>query len=80
MPKGRSVAVVTVTTEQREQLKSWRRRPKTAQALALRSRIVLLAADGHGKYSDCATVGHFSAHRGQVAAAISAGWTGWSSG
>ena len=32
--------------EQREQLQSWSRRAKTAQVLALRSRIVLLAADG----------------------------------
>src|SRR5271168_1960763 len=46
MPKGRPVAVVAMTTEQREHLESWSRRPKTAQALALRSRIVLLAADG----------------------------------
>jgi transposase len=46
MPKGRPVAVVAITTEQREHLESWSRRPKTAQALALRSRIVLLAADG----------------------------------
>src|SRR5258706_15697798 len=43
MPKGRPVAVVAITTEQREHLESWSRRPKTAQALALRSRIVLLA-------------------------------------
>jgi transposase len=47
MPKGRPVAVVPITREQREQLESWTRRPKTAQALALRSRIVLLAADGY---------------------------------
>ena len=46
MPKGRPVAVVTITTEQREHLESWSRRPKTAQALALRSRIVLLATAG----------------------------------
>ena len=43
---GRPLSLVTVSTEQREQLQSWSRRTKTAQALALRSRIVLLAADG----------------------------------
>ena len=46
MRAGRPVAVVTVTAEQRLELESWSRRPKTAQALAMRSRIVLLAAHG----------------------------------
>jgi DNA-binding NarL/FixJ family response regulator len=46
MPKGRPVAGVTITAEQRVQLESWSRRPKTAQGLALRSRMVLLAAAG----------------------------------
>ena len=46
MRKGRSVANVSITAEQRLELESWSRRPKTAQALAMRSRVVLLAADG----------------------------------
>jgi transposase len=46
MRTGRPVAVVTVTTEQRSELENWSRRPKTAQALAMRSRIILLAAEG----------------------------------
>jgi transposase len=46
MRKGRPVAVVTVTAAQRLELESWSRRPKTAQALALRSRVILLAAEG----------------------------------
>jgi len=46
MRTGRPVAVVTVTAEQRSELETWSRRPKTAQALAMRSRIVLLAAQG----------------------------------
>jgi transposase len=46
MRTGRPAAVVTVTAEQRLELENWSRRPKTAQALAMRSRIVLLAADG----------------------------------
>jgi transposase len=37
---------VTVTAEQRLELEAWSRRPKTAQALAMRSRIILLAAQG----------------------------------
>jgi len=36
---------VVLTEEERETLERWARRPKTAQALALRSRIVLAAAD-----------------------------------
>jgi transposase len=46
MRRGRPVAVVTVTTKQRSELEAWSRRPKTGQALALRSRIILLAVDG----------------------------------
>ena len=46
MRTGRPVAVVTVTAEQRSELEAWSRRPKTAPALAMRSRIILLAAQG----------------------------------
>jgi transposase len=44
---ARSSAVeVVLTDDERAQLQAWARRPKSAQALALRSRIVLAAADG----------------------------------
>ena len=43
---GRPVAEVTLTEEQRETLLRWSRRANSAQALALRCRIVLRAADG----------------------------------
>ena len=46
MRTGRPVAAVSVTAEQRLELERWSRRPKTAQALAMRSRIILLAAQG----------------------------------
>ena len=39
-------AEVVLTSEEREVLERWARRPKSAQALALRCRIVLAAADG----------------------------------
>jgi transposase len=45
MPNPVAVVVVLDAGE-REQLERWSRRPTSAQALALRSRIVLLAADG----------------------------------
>src|SRR5271170_1014599 len=48
MPSGRPLSPLTVSSAQREQLQAWSRRAKTAQALALRSRIVLQAADGSG--------------------------------
>lgn len=38
---------VTLSEEDREVLERWARRPKSAQALALRCRIVLAAAEGH---------------------------------
>lgn len=46
MAGGRPLVPSTLGAEQREQLQAWSRRAKTAQALAMRSRIVLLAADG----------------------------------
>ena len=46
MATGRPLVPLTLGGQQREQLQSWSCRAKTAQALAMRSRIVLLAADG----------------------------------
>jgi transposase len=39
-------AVIELTAFEREQLEAWARRPSSAQALALRARIVLAAAEG----------------------------------
>jgi transposase len=50
MRTGRPKARLVLTAEQREQLESWARRRTTAQALALRARIILACADGgHNK-------------------------------
>jgi len=46
MPKGRSLAPHSVAAAEHAQLVAWSKRPKTAQALAMRSRVVLLAAEG----------------------------------
>jgi transposase len=46
MPRGRPLAELTLTSEDRDTLLDWTRRPKTAQALALRARVVLAAAEG----------------------------------
>ena len=44
--KGRPKAPLVLTDEERETLERWARRPKSAQSLALRCRIVLVAATG----------------------------------
>src|SRR6266568_4508271 len=46
MRKGRPLAPISIAVGDRAQLVAWSKRPKTAQALAMRSRIVLLASDG----------------------------------
>jgi hypothetical protein len=43
---GCPLASLQISAEDQEQLHSWSRRPKTAQALFMRSRIVLLAGEG----------------------------------
>jgi transposase len=46
MRLGRPVPPIVLTTEERETLERWARRPTTAQALALRARLVLRCAAG----------------------------------
>jgi transposase len=46
MRTGRPIPPISVTEEQRSTLESWVRRPKTAQALALRAKIILACAEG----------------------------------
>lgn len=57
MPVGRPLSPLTVTEEQREVLERWLRRRKTAQALALRARIVLAAASGRSNQTVAAELG-----------------------
>jgi transposase len=54
---GRPVAEVRLTDEQRETLVRWSRRAKSAQALALRCRIVLACAEGKSNKVVAAEVG-----------------------
>lgn len=46
MPSGRVCEGLEITSEERQKLESWVRRPKTAQRLAWRARIVLQCAEG----------------------------------
>ena len=45
MQRGRPIPILILTTEERETLQGWARRRKTAQALALRARIILAGAE-----------------------------------
>ncbi len=47
MRRGRPLEPLVLTTSERETLARWARRPTTAQALALRARVVLACATGH---------------------------------
>ena len=46
MPRGRALAPLTLTGDERETLERWLRRRTTARALAQRASLVLAAADG----------------------------------
>ena len=46
MPRKRHHKPIVLTDDERRTLEQWARRPKTAQRLALRSRMVLAGADG----------------------------------
>ena len=56
-------AEVVLSDEEREVLERWARRPKSSQALALRCRIVLAAADGESEHGDRGAVGVQSVRR-----------------
>ena len=68
MRTGRPMVPLTLTPGERETLEQWTRRRKTAQALALRARIVLaagagrtntaIAAELRGRVADAGTPSH----------------------
>ena len=64
MPPNVAVAI-ELTDQERLQLEAWARRRRTAQALALRSRIVLAVADGDRSNTELA--GELGVSRGTVA-------------
>ena len=58
MPRtGRPTAVIELSDQERETLGRWARRPSSAQALALRSRIVLACAQGKSTNAVAAELG-----------------------
>jgi transposase len=56
MHRGRPLEELTVTAEEQATLTGWTRRPTTAQALAVRARIVLGAAEGRSNKDIAATL------------------------
>ena len=46
MAIGRPIPPLHLSSDERESLERWKRRPTTAQALALRSRIILRCSEG----------------------------------
>jgi transposase len=62
--RGRPTAEVVLTDEERETLERWARRPKSAQSLALRCRIVLLCAE------ETTTNGEVAAQLGVTSATV----------
>ena len=66
MPRtGRPKAELTVSAEDREQLERWSRRATSAQALALRSKIILRCAEGADNVTVAAGLGVTSATVGK---------------
>lgn len=57
--RGRPKRIVELTEEQREELERWTRRATTAQALALRARVVLACADGGDDHEVAERIGVF---------------------
>jgi transposase len=55
--RGRPTAEIVLSDEERATLERWARRPKSAQALAFRCRIVLAAADGRANKDIAAELG-----------------------
>ena len=57
MAMGRPIPPLTLDDAERETLERWGRRPKTAQALALRARTILACADGRSNTAVAADLG-----------------------
>ena len=70
MALGRPKQVLPLTDEQREALERWSRRPTTAQALALRARIILACAQGGSNTSLAEELGLEQVDHRQVAPTV----------
>jgi len=77
MRRGRPIAPLSLTVEERETLERWARRPKSAQALAQRSHIVLECAVGNPNTAAAQKLGvTYQTVANGASALWSSGWTG----
>ena len=75
--RGRPKAPLILTEDERQTLQRWSRRSKTAQALALRCKIVLACADGQTNQAVADQLGIWPQTVANGAAGSSAsGWKG----
>ena len=74
MPRGRPLAPLALTTTDRATLEQWTRRRTTAQALALRARIILRAATGQSNTVTATWAAPTSTATARPTAAISSQW------
>ena len=77
MGRGRRPVAVELRDEDRATLEGWSRRPKTSQALAVRARIVLRAADGLNSTAIAEELQVHLADGPQVAGAVCRAGRGW---
>ena len=70
MGRGRSLPALVLTDADRATLQGWSRRRKTAQALALRSRIILRGASGLTATALASETGGLHSDSEQVVAAV----------
>jgi hypothetical protein len=64
---GRPIAELVLSAEERETLENWARRPRTAQATALRARLILGCAAGNTNTAVARGLRVTKQNRGEVA-------------
>ena len=73
--RGRPKSEVLLADEERATLERWARRPKSAQRLAQRCRIVLCCRGGKVRYRGGAPVGYVARNGEQVAPEVHRLWS-----
>ena len=80
MTIGRPMPALILSDAERETLERWVRRPKTAQALALRVRMILACAEGRSNTAVGSELGVVGRNGGKVPVAVCGTETGWAVG
>lgn len=77
MRTGRPIPPLTLAVDERETLENWMRRPTTAQALAQRSRLIMVCSDGKANGIRGRGIGALPADSWQMAPAFLDGSAEW---